>query len=101
MPDGNPTTDSAAPLTGFIDSLGDAKGTVLALMVEFLCAGRTGADFSYEQTSFLNAERKSPGPKQALITIEPGAICDHVPVRFADMEHLLTLLDGARVPARA
>ncbi len=96
--DGNPTTDSAAALAGSMAPLGDAKGTVLALMVELLCAGLTGANFSYEQTSFLNAEGKPPGSGQALIAIDPGAFGDHAPTRFADMAHMLTSLDGARMP---
>ena len=43
---GKPTTDAKAALAGTMLPLGDAKGTALALMVELLAAGLTGANFA-------------------------------------------------------
>src|SRR5690606_6671779 len=44
---GRPTTDPKAALAGTMAPLGDAKGTALALMVELLSAGLTGANYAY------------------------------------------------------
>ena len=52
--DGNPTTDPDAALAGTMLPMGDAKGTALALMVEALAAGLTGATFAGEASSFLD-----------------------------------------------
>ena len=96
--DGNPTTDPEAAISGTMAPLGDAKGTVLALMVELLSAGLTGAHYSYEQSSFLNAEGPPPGSGQMLIAIDPAAFGDGALTRFAVMAEALDELDGARVP---
>ena len=60
--DGKPTTDPTAALAGTMLPLGDAKGTALALMVELLAAGLTGANFAAEASSFLNAKARRPAP---------------------------------------
>jgi (2R)-3-sulfolactate dehydrogenase (NADP+) len=96
--DGKPTTDSEAALAGTMAPLGDAKGTVLALMVELMCAGLTGAHYSYEQTSFLNADGDPPGSGQALIAIDPSAFGENALRRFADMAGMISEMEGARVP---
>jgi (2R)-3-sulfolactate dehydrogenase (NADP+) len=44
--DGNPTTDAQAALDGTMIPAGDAKGAALAMMVEALAAGATGANFA-------------------------------------------------------
>ena len=41
--------------------MGDAKGAALALMVEILAATLTGARYSYEASSFFDAEGAPPG----------------------------------------
>ena len=70
---GNPTTDPNAALAGTMLPLGDAKGTALALMVELLAAGITGANFAADASSFLDAEGGPPGTGQLLIAIDPVA----------------------------
>ena len=70
---GKPTTDPAAALAGTMLPLGDAKGTALALMVELLAAGLTGANFAGEASSFLDAEGAPPGTGQMLIAFDPAA----------------------------
>lgn len=96
--DGNPTTDAKAALAGTMIPLGDAKGTALALMVELLCAGLTGANYGYEQTSFFDAAGDPPGTGQAIIAIDPGVFGSHALVRFAQMADQIAGSDGARVP---
>lgn len=96
--EGHPTTDAQAALAGTMAPLGDAKGTVLALMVELLAAGLIGANYSYEQSSFLNAEGPPPGSGQSLIAIDPSAFGDGVLDRFAEMAQMIEAMEDARVP---
>ncbi len=95
---GQPTTDAEAALAGTMAPLGDAKGTVLALMVELLAAGLTGANYSYEQSSFLNAEGPAPGSGQTLIAIDPTAFGEGVIARFGAMADMIADMEGARIP---
>ena len=53
---GRPTSDPEAALKGTMLPLGDAKGTALALMVELLAAGLTGASYAADASSFLDDE---------------------------------------------
>ncbi|WP_024588796.1 Ldh family oxidoreductase [Aliihoeflea sp. 2WW] len=95
--DGRPTTDAKAALAGTMIPLGDAKGTALALMVELLCAGLTGANYGYEQTSFFDAAGDPPGTGQAIIAIDPGVFGSHALARFAEMAEQIAGSEGARV----
>ncbi len=98
--EGQPTTDAKAALAGTMAPLGDAKGTVLALMVELLCAGLTGAHYSSQQSSFLNAEGAPPGAGQTLIAIDPDLFGVDGRQRFALMADMIEGADGARLPGR-
>ena len=70
---GHDTTDPTAALAGTMVPLGEAKGTALALMVELLAAGLTGANFAAEASSFLDAEGEPPGTGQLIIALDPAA----------------------------
>ncbi len=96
--DGNPTTDAAAALAGTMIPLGEAKGTALALMVELLCAGLTGANYAYEQTSFFDAEGGPPASGQTVIAIDPTIFGGSALARFAEMASQIDAMEGARVP---
>jgi (2R)-3-sulfolactate dehydrogenase (NADP+) len=97
--DGKPTTDAKAALAGTMVPLGDAKGTALALMVELLCAGLTGANYAYEQTSFFDAEGAPPGTGQLLIAIDPETFGGTRALdRFAAMAAMVAGTEGARLP---
>jgi (2R)-3-sulfolactate dehydrogenase (NADP+) len=99
--DGRPTTDPRAALGGTMAALGDAKGAALALMVELLAAGLTGAHFAYEATSFFDAEGAPPGVGQLVIAIDPVALgADGVLMRFAEMAESVAATGGARLPGR-
>ena len=80
--------------------LGDAKGTVLALMVELLAAGLTGANFAAQASSFLDAEGPPPGTGQLLIAFDLPAFGGHArPFREArggDRSQPGARLPGAR-----
>jgi (2R)-3-sulfolactate dehydrogenase (NADP+) len=80
-------------------ALGDAKGAALALMVELLAAGLTGANYAYEATSFFDAEGDPPGVGQTIIAIDPEAFgTKDVLDRFAAMAQAVAGTEGARVP---
>ncbi len=95
--DGRPTTDAQAALEGTMAPLGGAKGVALALMVELLAGGLTGANYADEASSFLDPEGDPPGTGQLLIAIDPAAF-GVSPQRFADLAQAVAVQDGARLP---
>ena len=97
--DGQPTTDATEALKGTMVPLGDAKGTALALMVELMAAGLTGANYADEASSFFDADGPPPGVGQSIIAIDPekfggAAIIEH----FAALANRIDSQTGARVP---
>lgn len=70
--EGQSTTDAQAALSGSIAPAGGHKGGALALMVEILAAGLTGAHFSHEATSLGDDVGGPPRLGQTLIAINPG-----------------------------
>lgn len=97
-PNGNPTTDAKAAMAGTMIPLGNAKGTALALMVELLCAGLTGANFAYEASSLFDDKGPPPGIGQILIAIDPDAFGQNGLARFSAMAGAIAAVEGARVP---
>jgi (2R)-3-sulfolactate dehydrogenase (NADP+) len=96
-PEGRPTTDAAAALAGTMVPLGDAKGTALALMVELLAAGLTGANYAAEASSFFDADGPPPGTGQFLIAIDPSAFTGGIE-RFGVLARAIEEQAGARLP---
>ena len=79
--------------------LGDAKGTALALMVELLAAGLTGANFAAEASSFLDAEGPPPGTGQLIIVLDAAAFGGTAAAaRFAVLAASIEQQPGARLP---
>lgn len=99
-PEGRPTTDPKAALAGTMAPLGDAKGTALALMVELLAAGLTGANYAYEATSFFDDKGHPPGVGQSIICIDPDAFGSATIERFAAMAGMVSEAPGARLSGR-
>jgi (2R)-3-sulfolactate dehydrogenase (NADP+) len=96
---GRPTTDPTSALAGTMVPLGDAKGTALALMVELLAAGLTGANFAAEASSFLDAEGPPPGTGQLIIAFGPTAFgATDADARFATLAASIEQQPGARLP---
>jgi (2R)-3-sulfolactate dehydrogenase (NADP+) len=93
---GQPTTDPEAALKGTMAPLGGAKGATLALMVELLAAGLTGANFAAEASSFLDAEGPPPGTGQLIIAIDANAFGGTE--RFAVLAAAIEAQAGARLP---
>lgn len=69
---GQPTTDPHAALKGTIAPAGGHKGSALALMVEVLAAGLTGAHWSHEASSLGDDLGGPPRLGQSIIAIQPG-----------------------------
>ena len=81
--------------------IGDAKGTALALMVELLAAGLSGANFAYPATSFFDADGAPPGTGQFILAIDPVRIGGHGAAdRFAELAARIAGDPGARLPGR-
>jgi (2R)-3-sulfolactate dehydrogenase (NADP+) len=79
--------------------LGDAKGTALALMVEMLAAGLTGANFAAEASSFLDDKGPPPGTGQLILAFDPAAFGGGI-ARFAVLARAIEEQPGARLPGR-
>ena len=96
---GQPTTDPAAALGGTMLPFGDAKGTALALMVELLAAGLTGANFAAEASSFLDAEGTPPGTGQLILVFDLAAFGgDAAVARFTRLAAMIEAQAPARLP---
>ncbi len=72
---GKPTTDAKEAIEhGSLFPIGGAKGAMLALMVELLCASLTGAAIGPEADSFFSEEGNKPRIGQAFLAIDPSAL---------------------------
>jgi (2R)-3-sulfolactate dehydrogenase (NADP+) len=97
--EGKPTTDAEAALKGTMLPLSDAKGIALALMVELLAAGLTGATFAQDATSFLDDKGGPPGTGQLLLAFDPKLIGGPAALQhFARLAGQITGQPGARLP---
>lgn len=99
--EGQPTTKPDVALAGTTLPIGKAKGAALALMVEALAAGITGARFAFEASSFLDADGASPGTGQLPIAIDPKALgSERVLDHLAGLFGAVADEAGARLPGR-
>ena len=95
---GQPTADPDAALAGTMLPMGDAKGTALALMVELLAAGLTGANFAADASSFLDDKGPPPGTGQLIVAFDPAAFGGDAVARFAVLARSIEAQPGARLP---
>jgi len=95
---GQPTSDPDAALRGTMVPAGEAKGTALALMVELLAAGLTGANFAAEASSYLDAKGPPPGTGQLIVAFDPSAFGGNAVARFALLAQSIERQEGARLP---
>lgn len=94
--EGQPTTDAAAGLAGSIAPAGGHKGSALALMVEVLAAGLTGASFSHQASSLSDDLGGPPRLGQTLIAIRPG--CTGFVTRIETLLSDMAAQPGVRIP---
>ena len=99
--DGNPTTDADAAMAGTMMPLGGAKGAALALMVEILSAGLTGANYAYEASSLFDDKGPPPALGHMLIAIDPGASGGPgAAARIAELAEEMAAQENVRIPGR-
>lgn len=95
---GVPTTDANEGLAGSIAPAGGHKGGALALMVEVMAAGLTGAHWSHEASSLGTDEGGPPRLGQSFIAIDPEAMAPGFVQRLEAMLAAMTAQDGVRLP---
>ncbi len=97
--DGKPTTDAAQAMKGFFLPIGDAKGTALLMMIEIMSAAMTGSNFSYEASSFYDAEGPPPRTGQLFLVFKPESLGgDGFQGRIGELASAVTEQPGARLP---
>ena len=67
---GNPTTDASAAVKGTLLAFGGSRGANIALMVEVLSAGLSGANWSLDAPPFATGS-EGPGTGMFVLAIEP------------------------------
>jgi len=99
-PDGQPTKDPKAALSGSMVPLGDAKGSAMALMVELLTAALTGSNFAFEASSFFDGDGEAPRVAQLFILLDPDFFggADVFESRLETMTTAILRQSGTRLP---
>lgn len=98
---GQPTTDPDAALAGTMLPMGDAKGAALALIVEMMAAGLTGANYAYEASSLFDDKGPPPGLGQWILVIDPVAMGGaRAHIRLAELITEIAAEPGTRIPGR-
>ncbi|MEQ9259823.1 MAG: Ldh family oxidoreductase [Roseovarius sp.] len=93
-----PTTDPAQALEGSIAPAGGHKGAALALMVEVMAAGLTGANWSCQASSLGDDEGGPPRLGQTLIAIRSDGLAAGMAARLEEMLAAMSSQPGTRVP---
>ncbi|MHA6641129.1 Ldh family oxidoreductase [Mesorhizobium sp. A623] len=96
---GNPTTDPAQAMKGALLAFGGNRGANIALMVEVLAAGLSGANWSLDAPSFADGSQ-SPGSGLFILAIEPKLLDADFEQRMADQLERLRG-HGVHLPGRA
>ena len=96
--DGQPTTDPHAAMRGALLAFGGARGANIALMVEVLAAGLTGANWALDAPSFTSGDR-SPGAGLMVVAITPALLAPDFPQRLRLQLNRLAEL-GVHIPGR-
>jgi (2R)-3-sulfolactate dehydrogenase (NADP+) len=96
-PAGHPTTDARAALAGSLLPFGGARGANIALMVELMAAGLTGANWSKDAPAF-NKGNRSPGAGLFILAINPLAGFEE---RLRQWLDAVAAEDGVHLPGLA
>ncbi|TIX61012.1 MAG: Ldh family oxidoreductase, partial [Mesorhizobium sp.] len=97
---GNPTTDPAAAMKGAMLAFGGQRGANIALMVEVLAAGLSGANWSLDAPWFSGGP-DSPGTGLFVLAVEPKLLDPDFEKRMKDQLERLRRRYGVHVPGRA
>ena len=68
---GNPTTNAQAALAGSMAPAAGHKGSALALLVDVMCGGVAGSNFSFEASGFGGMAGGPPNVGQVILAIDP------------------------------
>jgi len=93
---GQPTQDSNEAIKGALLAFGGARGANIALMVEILAAGTTGANWSLDAPSFQDGS-DSPGVGLFIVALNPELLATDFPTRMASQIERLAS-KGIHVP---
>ncbi len=99
--DGKPTTDPKEAIErGSLFPIGGAKGAMLALAFELVCAALTGAAIGPEADSFFAEQGNKPRIGQAFLAIDPGALAgtDKYLERVEAVVRAMLADEGVRLP---
>jgi (2R)-3-sulfolactate dehydrogenase (NADP+) len=99
--DGKPTTDPKEAIErGSLFPIGGAKGAMLALAFELVCAALTGSAIGPEADSFFSEEGNKPRIGQAFLAIDPGALAGRERYLERVETVVMTMLadEGVRLP---
>lgn len=99
--DGRPTTDPKEAIErGSLFPIGGAKGAMLALAFELVCAALTGAAIGPEADSFFSEQGNKPRIGQAFLALDPGALAG-LEKYFERVETVVAAMladEGVRLP---
>ena len=96
---GKPTTDPKEAIEhGSLFPIGGAKGAMLALMFELICAGLTGAAIGPEADSFFSDEGNKPRIGQAFIAIDPPSGAEKFSERIERVVAIMLTDPEVRLP---
>lgn len=98
--EGRPTTDAKAAVKGALLAYGGGRGANIALMVEVLAAGLSGANWSLDAPHFTSGSQ-TPGAGLFVLAIEPKLIDPTFSTRMASQTERLSGEYGVHIPGPA
>ncbi|PSJ57417.1 Ldh family oxidoreductase [Pseudaminobacter soli (ex Li et al. 2025)] len=98
--EGRPTTDAKAAVKGALLAFGGVRGANIALMVEVLAAGISGANWSLDAPGFTSGSQ-SPGSGLFVLALDPKLIDPDFSTRLAAQLDRLSGTYGVHIPGLA
>ena len=98
--EGRPTTDAARAVKGALLAFGGERGANIALMVEILAAGVTGANWSVDAPSFTSGA-ENPGTGMLVLALLPDLVAPDFSGRLSAYVTRLEQEFGVYVPGRS
>jgi (2R)-3-sulfolactate dehydrogenase (NADP+) len=98
--EGRPTTDAKAAMNGALLAFGGARGANIALMVEVLAAGLSGANWSLDAPP-LGQGSEGPGTGLFVLAIDPKLVAPEFEERMAAQSARLSNDYGVHIPGAA
>lgn len=96
--DGNTTTDAAEALKGTMAPTGGRKGANLAILIELMAAGLSGAHFGFQASSFGGNEGGPPRTGQCFLAFDTSAFSEGFTEHAEDLFAAILDQPGTRLP---